>query len=93
MFIISTADTLTGTPSSLSIIIRPASTSFTESASRQYFSTANHCNHLMTGGMALRWTKKPANVIWYSAVRAEKRMAIPPLEKRAPRRKFYIFFV
>jgi hypothetical protein len=40
------------------------------------------------GGIELRWTKNPANVIWYSAVSAERRIAMPPLLKRVPRRKF-----
>jgi len=36
----------------------------------------------------LRWTKKPANVIWYSADKADNRIAIPPLRKRVAKRKF-----
>lgn len=37
----------------------------------------------------MRWTKKPANVIWYSAVSADSNMAMPPLRNHTARRKFY----
>ena len=49
----------------------------------------NHCGHRNTAGMDVKWTKKPAYVIWYNAVRAERRIAIPPLWKSVARRKFY----
>lgn len=87
--IIKLAETLTGTPCSVSLIIRPEPTSLTESASRLYFSGHTHCNHRRTGGMEVRWTKKPAYVIWYNAVRADSKMATPPFWKRVPSRKFY----
>lgn len=82
------AETSTGTPWSESSIISPEPTSLTESASKVYLSGHSHCNHRRAGGMSFRWTKKPANVIWYSADRAESKMAMPPLLKRQARRKF-----
>lgn len=84
------ADTSTGTPDNVSLIIRPEPTSFTAKASRLYFSGHIHCNQRSTGGIELRWTKNPAKVIWYSAERADSRIAIPPFWKRAPRRKFCV---
>ncbi len=56
----SAAETLTGTPSSVSWIISPDPTSLTESASRLYFRGQSHCSQRNTGGMSLRCTKKPA---------------------------------
>ena len=87
--IINFAEMSTGTPCSVSWIIRPEPTSLTESASRLYFSGHNHCNHRRTGGIEFRWTKKPAYVIWYKAVRAESKMAMPPFWNRVPSKKFY----
>ena len=40
--------------------------------------------------MESRWTKKPAYVIWYNAVRADTRIAIPPLRNSVASRKFYM---
>jgi hypothetical protein len=52
-----------------------------------YLSGQNHWSYWSTGGIELRWAKNPANV-WYSAVIAERRIAMPPLLRRVPRRKF-----
>jgi hypothetical protein len=79
---------LTGTPWRVSSIMRPEPTSFTDRASRVYLRGQIHCSQRRTGGMALRCTKKPANVIWYSADKAERRIAMPPLWNKVPRRKF-----
>ena len=59
----SAAETLTGTPSSVSSIMRPEPTSLTESASKEYFKGQSHCSQRNTGGMSFRCTKKPAYVI------------------------------
>lgn len=90
-FMIRLAETFTGTPSSVSWINKPEPTSLTDSASRLYFSGHNHCSHRRTGGIELRCTKKPANVIWYSADKAESRMAMPPFWNNVPSKKFYIW--
>jgi hypothetical protein len=66
----------------VSTIINPDPTSLTLNASRVYFNGNNHCSHLNTGGILSRWTKKPVYVIWYNAVRAERKMAILPLVKK-----------
>ena len=82
------AETVTGTPCRVSCISSPELTSFTETASSAYLSGHNHCSHRSTCGIELRWTKKPANVIWYSPLSAPSRSARPPSRIDAPRRKF-----
>lgn len=39
--------------------------------------------------MVLRWTKKPAYVIWYKAESALMRVAIPPFSNTMANKKFY----
>jgi hypothetical protein len=39
--------------------------------------------------MLLRWTKKPAYVIWYRAESALMRVAIPPFSNTTANKKFY----
>jgi hypothetical protein len=88
-FIIKLAEILTGTPWSVSSIIRPELTSFTDNASNANLSGHIHCSQRSTGGISFRWTKNPAKVIWYKAESAERRMAMPPFLNSVPRRKFY----
>jgi hypothetical protein len=83
------AETSTGTPCKTSLIWRPDLTSFTDNASSVYLRGHIHCNHRSTWGIEFRWTKKPANVIWYRAVKALRRIARPPSVMAKPRRKFF----
>jgi len=82
------AEMFTGTPSKVSTIIRPDPTSFTHRASRVYLRGHSHWSQRSTGGMVLRWTKKPANVIWYRAESALMRVAIPPFSNTIANKKF-----
>ena len=84
------AETLIGTPCRTSLIWSPELTSFTDNASRAYLSGHIHSSHRSTCGIELRWTKKPAKVIWYNPARALRRSARPPSLMAEPRRKFYI---
>lgn len=82
------AEIFTGTPSRVSTIIKPDPTSFTHRASKAYLRGHNHWSQRRTGGMVLRWTKKPANVIWYRAESALTSVAIPPFSKTVANKKF-----
>src|SRR5258708_34978904 len=82
------AETCTGTPCKTSLIWRPELTSFTDNASSAYLSGHIHCSHRRTWGIELRWTKKPAKVIWYKPNKALRRTARPPSDIAEPRRKF-----
>ena len=83
------AETSTGTPCKTSSICSPELTSFTDNASSAYLSGHIHCSHRSTCGIELRWTKKPAKVIWYNPVIALRRIARPPSDMADPRRKFF----
>jgi len=89
-FMMREAETLTGTPCRTSLIWSPELTSFTANASRAYLSGHIHCSHRSTCGIALRWTKNPAKVIWYNPDRALRSSARPPSAMAEPRRKFCI---
>jgi len=85
-----TAEMLTGAPFKVSLIKNPEVTSFTDSASSAYLRGHSHCSHRSTCGIDLRWTKNPANVIWYNPTSALRRSARPPSDMAEPRRKFFI---